>query len=385
MRHKFTISSIAILIIFQISITAQSGLKAFYPFNGNTNDVSGNNYNGTNIGATLTTDRLGNPNAAYSFNGINNYISIPTNVFDYPEFTYAAWVNMNNLTDFAQTVISIGNIGADQVINVYNQNNVIGNQYFTFFSYTGYASSNLPNIMVPTTNTLNKWQFLVGTRSLTELKFYVDGALVGSIATTLPPAYSTPIQATIGARSRNDIQFFSGKIDDVSIYNRVISAQEVSNLYNYNTLEAPAAAGSASFILQVNDAESDFVFNANGAPTAELARLKGTGKLGLATPDPKSTLDINGTFGTKIKKITVNGTTTLDETATVWYFTNIGSITLPSAASCPNRRYSIVNRRPEARVFTNNFIDLNGGNNTYILANSGIELISDGTNWVQLK
>ena len=52
-----------------------SNLIACYPFNGNTNDETGNGNNGTNNGATLTSDRFGNVNSAYLFNGTSNYRS----------------------------------------------------------------------------------------------------------------------------------------------------------------------------------------------------------------------------------------------------------------------------------------------------------------------
>ena len=51
-----------------------NGLLAYYPFNGNANDASINGYNGTVTGATLTTDRLGNANKAYSFDAVSSYI-----------------------------------------------------------------------------------------------------------------------------------------------------------------------------------------------------------------------------------------------------------------------------------------------------------------------
>ncbi|MEI6208835.1 MAG: LamG-like jellyroll fold domain-containing protein [Desulfuromonadales bacterium] len=54
-----------------------SGLVAYYPFNGNANDVSGNGNNGTVYGATLTTDRFGNANNAYTFDCVGNYIKTP--------------------------------------------------------------------------------------------------------------------------------------------------------------------------------------------------------------------------------------------------------------------------------------------------------------------
>src|SRR5215212_9357905 len=56
-----------------------NGLVAWYPFNGNANDESGNGNNGVVNGAALTSDRLGNLNAAYDFNGVNNYISVTGN------------------------------------------------------------------------------------------------------------------------------------------------------------------------------------------------------------------------------------------------------------------------------------------------------------------
>jgi hypothetical protein len=52
------------------------GLVAYYPFNGNANDESGNGYNEIVNGVTLMTDRFGNANNAYSFNGTDNEISL---------------------------------------------------------------------------------------------------------------------------------------------------------------------------------------------------------------------------------------------------------------------------------------------------------------------
>lgn len=53
-----------------------TGLVAYYPFNGNANDESGNNLNLTNNGATLTTDRFGNPNKAYYFDGASKCFAV---------------------------------------------------------------------------------------------------------------------------------------------------------------------------------------------------------------------------------------------------------------------------------------------------------------------
>src|SRR6476620_4379772 len=52
-------------------------LLVHYPFDGNTNDVSGHDYHATPFGATLAPDRDGNPNSAYYFDGFDDYINFP--------------------------------------------------------------------------------------------------------------------------------------------------------------------------------------------------------------------------------------------------------------------------------------------------------------------
>src|SRR3989337_2787470 len=91
----------------------KDGLVAYYPFNGNANDESGNGNHGTVNGATLTTDRLGKVNSAYSFNGVGDYIivssakSIPTN----GNRTLSLWIkyDRNNPGFSNPEVLSIGN------------------------------------------------------------------------------------------------------------------------------------------------------------------------------------------------------------------------------------------------------------------------------------
>jgi hypothetical protein len=67
------------LIYFQTKaqINLNQGLAAYWNFDGNANDVSGNNNNGIVNGPTLIVDKWGNANGAYFFNGINNWIQVP--------------------------------------------------------------------------------------------------------------------------------------------------------------------------------------------------------------------------------------------------------------------------------------------------------------------
>jgi hypothetical protein len=65
-----------------------SGLVAYYKFNGNASDSNGHNNHGSVNNVTLTADRFGNANKAYSFNGINSYISIPHHtMFNFLNYT----------------------------------------------------------------------------------------------------------------------------------------------------------------------------------------------------------------------------------------------------------------------------------------------------------
>ena len=73
-----------------------NGLVSYWGFNGNANDASGNAHNGTVNGATLTTDRFGNANSAYSFNGSTSYISVPHNAaFNMQQATWNVWVKIS--------------------------------------------------------------------------------------------------------------------------------------------------------------------------------------------------------------------------------------------------------------------------------------------------
>ena len=70
-----------------------NGLVGYWPFTGNANDLSGNGYNGTVNGATLTTDRFGVANRAYSFDG-NDWIEInnnPNQNVGAGSFTLSCW------------------------------------------------------------------------------------------------------------------------------------------------------------------------------------------------------------------------------------------------------------------------------------------------------
>ena len=104
----FVIMVVAITVEAQVNIA--NGLLAYYPYNGNANDESGNGYNGTVNGATLTTDRFGNANKAYSFN--SNTITSNLQQDPYSDFTLNFWfkTNGNNNDDISRNNFSNQNL-----------------------------------------------------------------------------------------------------------------------------------------------------------------------------------------------------------------------------------------------------------------------------------
>jgi hypothetical protein len=108
------------------------------------------------------------------------------------------------------------------------------------------------------------------------------------------------------------------------------------------------------------------------------------GNVGIGENSPKSKLVVNGAMAMKLNKVPGIGSVTLDNTASVWYLTGTASIVLPNAGDCTNRVYTIMNRSASVRSISN-YTNMSGVVSATIGANSSIEIISDGTNWLQLR
>lgn len=211
------------------------GLVASYSFSGNANDNSLNGNHGTVNGATLTADRFAVANSAYQFNGSSSTISIPATNLQLSNYTYSIWVKpaSSPASGSATSILSIGSAGADQFIllgNAYNSNTGwIGGGYHIGGTNSLYKNGSLP--------TVNTWSHLTLTRDNSNIKLYINGVLSGSVSTNgNKPDYganSGIVAAMLGART-NLIQFFQGALDDIRIYNRALSATEVTDLYTSN-------------------------------------------------------------------------------------------------------------------------------------------------------
>jgi gliding motility-associated-like protein len=230
-------------------VNLKNGLVACYPFNANVKDESGNGNNGIVNGATLTTDRFGKANSAYKFDG-NSYISVSPNQFKNQSYSYATWVYLDNLptNENEYALISVGWITSDQNLLVTTPSTNF-NRIANGFSCWGYNTGSPPvsSNWTGTNPDKNKWYHLVSTRDNTSMKLYIDGILIAdnsskTITNGTTPIYSSNSYATIGGRqnSLNPTDYYEllkGSLDDIHIYNRAITADEVKALYDGNTAQ----------------------------------------------------------------------------------------------------------------------------------------------------
>jgi hypothetical protein len=206
-----------------------NGLVGWWPFNGNANDESGNGNNGTINGATLTADRNGNANAAYSFDGLTNTIDLG-NSQSYRiqnQLTISVWILINGGTQNPR-IIQFGNNNFDEfgleTQGTSNSTRVV-NGFFGGFP----ANSSISCLT---------WHHVVYTcnRISAESKIYFDGNLmVSNNGTPGSPLNYGACNLKIGEKPCGNSDYWGGKIDDIGIWNRALTQQEITNLYTSST------------------------------------------------------------------------------------------------------------------------------------------------------
>ena len=238
------------------SYVSSNGLQAWWSFDGNANDVSGNGHNGTINGATLTSDRNGAPNAAYSFNGTNNSISIPDHdslSFSNNVFTFSFWLNWNPNT--AQELAIMGKRGSqtsgfefylDKIASTSNNPDCIMAHTWNLSGANVYG---IPPTLTSTTAG-GAWNHFVIAADGAKLRFYKNGVNVDSSYTPIISMGNSSGNLTIGSGGGwGSTKWMDGMIDDIGIWRRVLTPNEIGSLYNslsVSTIEiAPSMVMSA--------------------------------------------------------------------------------------------------------------------------------------------
>ena len=228
---KTRVFAVCVVVFLFCGIThagLSDGLVAYYPFNGNANDESGNGNNGTVNGATLTTDRFGNVNNAYSFNGTNDSISVNNNQLLNPSnaMTVTAWIKPEDITTSRnQDVVRKGDPNAIYLLSFQEYGTQLT---FGLKTTSGYhIESDTPITAINYTD--GQWHLIVGLYDGSNIKVFKDGILIGSKSQTGLILASTG-KLFIGC-VEGPSEFFKGSIDDIRIYNRALSDSEIQQLY----------------------------------------------------------------------------------------------------------------------------------------------------------
>jgi len=223
-KSTCSVSLLALAIGLAVNGYSQSfltnGLVAYYPFNGNANDASGYANNPSLNTAVLTADRFKVPLSAYSFSGTQKIQYANQPQLGTTNLTVSCWVQTANTFDGFTGLVCKGGASNPWVgfqVGIY-QNHL---QVETDFA--GFAGSTPIND--------GRWHSLcaVFDHSNGRLQFFVDANLDSAYSTPAATLISTN-QLNVGVE-RQSVNFFTGSIDAVRIYNRALSASEIQQLY----------------------------------------------------------------------------------------------------------------------------------------------------------
>jgi len=244
MRLKILL--ISSLFLFSIQSEAQNlkaGLRAYFPFNGNADDASGNDNTAASNNATLTADRHGNANSAYHFNGKDSKMRIlnSPSINSTKQLSVCIWVKVD---DFYK-----GKCHVNAILMKGNADYLPGNYFIRFDdnTYNKNTDCNVKkidklhqNFYSPWTNTAlsadgnppfieaGKWYAVVYTYDGLTARMFVDGELKAS-HTDFRFNFSNEDDLMFGRLNSAEYPYwFTGDLDEVRIYDRALSMEEIN-------------------------------------------------------------------------------------------------------------------------------------------------------------
>jgi len=207
-----------------------NGLVAYYPFDGDAKDHSGNNNHGVVDGSVLTTDRFGKKNCAFSFDGEKSTIEatvINMPAIDSPQ-TFSWWFRIDSNPTY------VDELGADNMIALVDSGKGIGIQFG--FRAPGYKSLGLDTwnwgggtLLEAKQPVVKKWHHCVYTYDGLTHRFYINGKEIST--SSAKTQQDIPTLLMFGNYPSGD-QYYEGEMDDIRIYNRNLTEDEINYLFN---------------------------------------------------------------------------------------------------------------------------------------------------------
>lgn len=219
----------------------QDSLLLYYSFSGNALDSSGNGFHGTVNGPTLVPDRFGNPNSAYFFDGVNDFIELP-NVSDLkPDLSvsFSFWAKLKSLNQLDNQFFSTSASSHYSGCTFNTTSSGSGGLNVNFYDNLGGSGSNNRRTKTGAVGfAINEWYHIVGIiNGATDMEIYVNGVLFSGYHSGSGGnlGYSS-IAGAIG-KTRPSGAFHWGTIDDFAYYNKALTYCEVQMLYGSEVYE----------------------------------------------------------------------------------------------------------------------------------------------------
>lgn len=218
---------------FEVIDIPLNGLVAYYPLDGNANDITAVPSNGTIHSAAFNTDRYNQPNSAFDlWDNTSGYI----NFGNTPELqitgaiTLSAWVKLKQGSTGLLFAKGVGTSQGDcQGYQLRQQFNSKGTHYVMMRTRDTQAISPAMTVYI------NQWFFLTVTVDGTTAKYYRNGVLMHTNP-GLPPILESHNGNFYIDHSDCEGSWFKGLIDDASVYNRALTDAEVTQLYQQNII-----------------------------------------------------------------------------------------------------------------------------------------------------
>jgi len=347
-----------------------NGVVASFPLDGNALDASGNGNNGTPSGIYFTTDQFGLPDSAAHFGGsISNYIIVPdAPSLHNPYMTVAGWFRTTNNNETMQIAIKAhyGDSAGEQwglYIDTFNypKPTLVYSIKRNSAGKTGVGWNYLA--FGPFTMT-NQWVFFAGTWDGSVQNLYVNGTNAAQNVHVSPGGIDDVAMGSDLQIGRSTLPAFpypyTGDIDQLTLYNRALSADEVFQLYQLGAPPQPLATAEAvarvdgGFVVGIDVTDPGF-----GYTNAPLVTITGGGG---ANATAVATISTNGLVSSI--KITNPGSG----------YTNVPSVTI-----APPVRTRVIPPSLDARVKSIEVTMHVTSQRSYV-----IETTVDFQNWVQV-
>jgi len=204
------------------------GPVAYFPFDGNAMDATGNGYDGTVMGGTFVADRFGNPAGALSFDGVDDYVHFD-DVLQPAVFTFATW--------FQTTQTSIGTIFSSDPDAWYGTNHgfsvrMVDGKAHVALDESPRAGTKVAVIESPFAVNDGQWHHLTTAFQFGNMYLYIDGVPVGSqgYVFNYSRTGSPMIMGMTRMEGGNNPWYFSGMLDDLEIYDYCLSPAEIHQI-----------------------------------------------------------------------------------------------------------------------------------------------------------